>query len=172
MSRARGSRRPDRSGTTRGDRLRRPHRPGAISGRPAIPEALGDRRARPETPQLSEAIRQPAARRAHRQPVQGVGLATPMLSRARRRRLGAGQRYADPRLRVISDEVMAKGHCDRSIAEIAAPRGGWSQHGPQRGAVRQVCLSADGAGATARGQEELTNLVRIINHTWLTWLRR
>ena len=67
---------------------------------------------------------------------------------------------------------MAKGHCDRSIAEIAARAG----VGPStvRNAVRfakSACLLTVLERPRA-GRKNLTNLVRIINHTWLTWLRR
>jgi hypothetical protein len=74
-------------------------------------------------------------------------------------------------LRIVGDEIHAKGTCDRSLAEIAARAGVCRK-------LAQLTLrmaARDGLIAVERrprpGRKNLTNIVRIISQAWLTWLR-
>jgi hypothetical protein len=74
-------------------------------------------------------------------------------------------------LRIVGDEVHAKGTCDRSLAEIAARAGVCRK-------LAQLTLrmaARDGLIVVERrprpGRKNLTNVVRIISQAWLTWLR-
>ena len=74
-------------------------------------------------------------------------------------------------LRIVGDEVHAKGTCDRSLAEIAARAGVCRK-------LAQLTLrmaARDGLITVQRrprpGRKNLSNVVRIISAEWLTWLR-
>jgi hypothetical protein len=73
-------------------------------------------------------------------------------------------------LKVIADEIMAKGYCDLTIAEIAARAGTCER------TVRYATKWADRYGlisVTHRprvGQKNLTNIIRIKSPEWLAWL--
>ena len=75
-------------------------------------------------------------------------------------------------LKVISDEWLAHGACDRSLNELAA-RAGVCQSLAKR-AVRLAEL--DGLFTVQRrprsGRKHLTNVIRIIRAEWLDWLRK
>ena len=74
-------------------------------------------------------------------------------------------------LRIIGDEVMAHGTCDRSLAEIAA-RAGVCRKLAQL-TLRMV--ARDGLVTVERrprpGRKNLSNIVRIISADWLAWLK-
>ena len=74
-------------------------------------------------------------------------------------------------LRIVGDEVLARGACDRSLSEIAARAGVCRK-------LAQLTLrmaARDGLITVERrprpGRKNLTNVVRIISQAWLTWLR-
>ena len=74
-------------------------------------------------------------------------------------------------LRIVGDEIHAKGTCDLSLAEIAARAGVCRK-------LAQLTLrmaARDGLITVERrprpGRKNLTNGVRIISQAWLTWLR-
>jgi hypothetical protein len=74
-------------------------------------------------------------------------------------------------LRIISDEVMANGHCDRPLAEIAA------RAGVGRTTVQNALREAASLGLVTvqerrrQGQVNLPNVVRVVSREWLQWLR-
>jgi hypothetical protein len=75
-------------------------------------------------------------------------------------------------LRIVSDEVREKGHCDRTLAEIAA----------RAGVCRSIAKNAIRAAAAMglltiqerrrEGQKNLPNLVRVVSREWQTWIKR
>jgi hypothetical protein len=74
-------------------------------------------------------------------------------------------------LRIVGDEIHAKGTCDRSLGEIASRAGVCRK-------LAQLTLrmaARDGLITVERrprpGRKNLTNVVRIISQQWLTWLR-
>jgi hypothetical protein len=75
-------------------------------------------------------------------------------------------------LKIISDEVVAKGYCDLTIAEIAA------RAGTNERTVRYAEKWAERWGLISNtrrpreGQKNLTNLIRIISPEWIDWLSR
>jgi hypothetical protein len=75
-------------------------------------------------------------------------------------------------LKVISDEWLAHGACDRSLNELAARAG--VCHSLARRAVRLAEL--DGLFTVQRrprsGRKHLTNIIRIIRAEWLEWLAK
>ena len=75
-------------------------------------------------------------------------------------------------LKVISDEWLAHGACDRSLNELAARAG--VCHSLAKRAVRLAEL--DGLFTVQRrprsGRKHLTNIIRIIRAEWLDWLRK
>ena len=75
-------------------------------------------------------------------------------------------------LKVISDEWLAHGACDRSLNELAA-RAGVCQSLAKR-TIRLAEL--DGLITVQRrprsGRKHLTNIIRIISAEWLDWLRK
>ena len=75
-------------------------------------------------------------------------------------------------LKVISDEWLAHGACDRSLNELAARAG--VCHSLAKRAVRLAEL--DGLFTVQRrprsGRKHLTNIIRIIRAEWLDWLPR
>jgi hypothetical protein len=74
-------------------------------------------------------------------------------------------------LRIVGDEIHAKGTCDRSLAEIAA-RAGVCRKLAQ---LTMRMAARDGLVTIERrprpGRKNLSNIVRIISQVWLTWLR-
>jgi hypothetical protein len=75
-------------------------------------------------------------------------------------------------LKVISDEVLAHGACDRSLNELGARAG--VCHSLAKRAVRLAEL--DGLLTVQRrprsGRKHLTNIIRIVRAEWLDWLRK
>src|SRR6478735_11179744 len=75
-------------------------------------------------------------------------------------------------LKVISDEWLAHGACDRSLNELAARAG--VCHSLAKRAVRLAEL--DGLLTVQRrprsGRKHLTNIIRIIRAEWLDWLHK
>jgi hypothetical protein len=75
-------------------------------------------------------------------------------------------------LKVISDEWLAHGACDRSLNELAARAG--VCHSLAKRAVRLAEL--DGLLTVQRrprsGRKHLTNIIRIIRAEWLDWLQK
>lgn len=74
-------------------------------------------------------------------------------------------------LRVVADEVILKGACDRSLDEIAA-RAGVSRtlvKAAVREATRLGLLSVE--HRPRPGQKNLPNVVRIVSSEWQAWLR-
>jgi hypothetical protein len=73
-------------------------------------------------------------------------------------------------LRVISDEVQAKGYCDLHIAVIAARAGTCETvvRNATREAERLALVSVE--IRPPRGRKNLTNVIRIIRHEWKAWL--
>src|SRR6476659_237758 len=75
-------------------------------------------------------------------------------------------------LKVVSDEVLAHGACDRSLNELGARAG--VCHSLAKRAVRLAEL--DGLLTVQRrprsGRKHLTNIIRIIRAEWLDWLRK
>jgi hypothetical protein len=75
-------------------------------------------------------------------------------------------------LRIVGDEVAARGTCDRSLAEIAA-RAGVCRKLAQltlRLAARQGLVSIQ--RRPRPGRKNLSNVVRIISAEWTAWLKR
>lgn len=74
-------------------------------------------------------------------------------------------------LRIVGDEVMANGVCDRSLAEIA------SRAGVCRKLAQNTLRMAarDGLVIVQRrprpGRKNLTNLIRILSPEWVAWLK-
>jgi hypothetical protein len=75
-------------------------------------------------------------------------------------------------LKVISDEWLAHGACDRSLNELAARAG--VCHSLAKRAVRLAEL--DGLFTVQRrprsGRKHLTNIIRVVRAEWLDWLRK
>jgi hypothetical protein len=75
-------------------------------------------------------------------------------------------------LRIVGDEVLQHGVCDRSLAELAA-RAGCCRKLAQR--VLRLA-SRDGLVTIERrprpGRKNLTNVVRIVSAEWSAWLKR
>src|SRR6476620_8409622 len=75
-------------------------------------------------------------------------------------------------LKVISDEWLAHGACDRSLNELAARAG--ICHSLAKRAIRLAEL--DGLFTVQRrprsGRKHLTNIIRIVRAEWLDWLRK
>jgi hypothetical protein len=75
-------------------------------------------------------------------------------------------------LRIVGDEVLQHGVCDRSLAELAA-RAGCCRKLAQR-VLRMACR--DGLVTIERrprpGRKNLTNVVRIVSAEWSVWLKR
>ena len=75
-------------------------------------------------------------------------------------------------LKVISDEVLAHGACDRSLNELAARAG--ICHSLAKRAVRLAEL--DGLLTVQRrprsGRKHLTNIIRVVRAEWVDWLHK
>jgi len=75
-------------------------------------------------------------------------------------------------LRIVTDEVREKGHCDRTIAEISA------RAGVCRTTAQNAIRAAAAMGLLTvqerrrEGQKNLPNVVRIVSREWLQWIKR
>jgi hypothetical protein len=75
-------------------------------------------------------------------------------------------------LRIVTDEVRERGHCDRTIAEIAA------RAGVCRSIVKNAIRAAAAMGLLTvqerrrEGQKNLPNVVRVVSREWLQWIKR
>src|SRR5918994_2284657 len=75
-------------------------------------------------------------------------------------------------LRIVTDEVREKGHCDRTIAEIAA------RAGECRSIVKNAIRAAAAMGLLTvqerrrEGQKNLPNVVRVVSREWHVWIKR
>jgi hypothetical protein len=75
-------------------------------------------------------------------------------------------------LRIVTDEVREKGHCDQTIAEISA------RAGICRTTAQNAIRAAAGMGLLTvqerrrEGQKNLPNVVRIVSREWLQWIKR
>src|SRR5918997_3195745 len=75
-------------------------------------------------------------------------------------------------LRIVTDEVREKGHCNRTIAEIAA------RAGVCRTTAQNAIRAAAAMGLLTvqerrrQGQKNLPNVIRIVSREWLQWIRR
>ncbi len=115
-------------------------------------------------------------RRAQRAPIRSVAL-------ARRRHLAAsgplptslackftvGELAA---LRIVADEVREKGHCDRTLGEIAARAGigRTTAQNAMRLAATMGLLTVQ--ERRREGQKNLPNVVRIVSREWQLWIKR
>lgn len=75
-------------------------------------------------------------------------------------------------LRIVTDEVREKGHCDRSLGEIAA------RAGIGRTTAQNAIRAAAAMGLLTvqerrrEGQKNLPNVVRIVSREWQQWIKR
>ncbi len=75
-------------------------------------------------------------------------------------------------LRIVTDEVREKGHCDRTIAEISA------RAGVCRTTAQNAIRAAAAMGLLTiqerrrEGQKNLPNVVRVVSREWLQWIKR
>jgi hypothetical protein len=75
-------------------------------------------------------------------------------------------------LRIVTDEVREKGHCDRTIAEIAARAGigRTTAQNAMRAAAAMGLLTVQ--ERRREGQKNLPNVVRIVSREWQQWIKR
>jgi len=75
-------------------------------------------------------------------------------------------------LRIVADEVREKGHCDRTLGEIAA-RAGIGRTTAQN-AIRAVASMGLLTVQERRreGQKNLPNVVRVVSRDWQQWIKR
>jgi hypothetical protein len=75
-------------------------------------------------------------------------------------------------LRIVSDEVREKGHCDRTLGEIAARAGigRTSAQNAMRPAATMGLLTVQ--ERRREGQKNLPNVVRIVSREWQLWIKR
>src|ERR687889_2790921 len=75
-------------------------------------------------------------------------------------------------LRIVADEVREKGHCDRTVGEIAA------RAGVCRSTAQNAIRAAAAMGLLTvqerrrQGQKNLPNVVRIVSREWQQWIKR
>jgi hypothetical protein len=75
-------------------------------------------------------------------------------------------------LRIVTDEVREKGHCDRTIAEIAA------RAGICRSTAKNAVRAAAAMGLLTvqerrrEGQKNLPNIIRVVSREWQLWIKR
>src|SRR5918993_878733 len=75
-------------------------------------------------------------------------------------------------LRIVTDEVREKGHCDRTLGEIAA------RAGIGRTTAQNAIRAAAAIGLLTvqerrrEGQKNLPNLVRVVSREWQTWIKQ
>jgi DNA-binding transcriptional ArsR family regulator len=73
---------------------------------------------------------------------------------------------------IVADEVRKNGHCDRTLAEIAA------RAGVSRTTAQNAMRAAAAAGLVTvqerrrQGQKNLPNIVRVVSREWLLWIKR
>jgi hypothetical protein len=75
-------------------------------------------------------------------------------------------------LRIVADEVREKGHCDRTLGEIAARAGigRTTAQNAMRLAATMGLLTVQ--ERRREGQKNLPNVVRIVSREWLQWIKR
>jgi hypothetical protein len=75
-------------------------------------------------------------------------------------------------LRIVTDEVREKGHCDRSLGEIAARAGigRTTAQNAMRAAAAMGLLTVQ--ERRREGQKNLPNVVRIVSREWQQWIKR
>jgi hypothetical protein len=75
-------------------------------------------------------------------------------------------------LRIVTDEVREKGHCDRTLGEIAA-RAGIGRTTAQNALRVAATLGLLTVQERRReGQKNLPNVVRIVSREWQLWIKR
>jgi hypothetical protein len=75
-------------------------------------------------------------------------------------------------LRIVSDEVREKGHCDRTLGEIAA-RAGIGRTTAQNAIRLAAAMGLLTVQERRReGQKNLPNLVRVVSREWQLWIKR
>jgi hypothetical protein len=75
-------------------------------------------------------------------------------------------------LRIVSDEVREKGHCDRTLGEISA-RAGISRTTAQNAMRLAAAMGLLTVQERRReGQKNLPNVVRIVSREWQLWIKR
>jgi len=75
-------------------------------------------------------------------------------------------------LRIVADEVREKGHCDRTLGEIAARAGigRTTAQNAMRLAATMGLLTVQ--ERRREGQKNLPNVVRIVSREWQLWTKR
>jgi hypothetical protein len=75
-------------------------------------------------------------------------------------------------LRIVSDEVREKGHCDRTLGEIAARAGigRTTAQNAMRLAATMGLLTVQ--ERRREGQKNLPNVIRIVSREWQLWIKR
>jgi hypothetical protein len=75
-------------------------------------------------------------------------------------------------LRIVADEVREKGHCDRTLGEIAARAGigRTTAQNAMRLAATMGLLTVQ--ERRRQGQKNLPNVVRIVSREWQLWIKR
>jgi hypothetical protein len=75
-------------------------------------------------------------------------------------------------LRIVSDEVREKGHCDRTLGEIAARAGigRTTAQNAMRLAATMGLLTVQ--ERRREGQKNLPNVVRVVSREWQLWIKR
>lgn len=144
----------------------------AHARRAALKGPAGD--ARPQRPPASRAAYPPrrkalrpdrAAARERRRRLAASGPMPPVLAA----RFTTGELAA---LKIVADEIVARGDCRLSLGEIAA------RAGVSLTTARNGLRAAAGDGLLAieerprRGLPNLTNIVRLLSRDWRVWLRR
>jgi hypothetical protein len=75
-------------------------------------------------------------------------------------------------LRIVSDEVREKGHCDRTLGEIAA-RAGIGRTTAQNAMRLAAAMGLLTVQERRReGQKNLPNVVRVVSREWQLWIKR
>jgi hypothetical protein len=75
-------------------------------------------------------------------------------------------------LRIVTDEIREKGHCDRTITEIAA------RAGICRSTAKNAVRAAAAMGLLTvqerrrEGQKNLPNVIRVVSREWQLWIKR
>jgi hypothetical protein len=75
-------------------------------------------------------------------------------------------------LRIVTDEVREKGHCDRTLGEIAA-RAGIGRTTAQNALRAAAAMGLITVQERRReGQKNLPNIIRIVSREWQLWIKR
>ncbi len=75
-------------------------------------------------------------------------------------------------MRILTDEVRERGHCDRTVAEIAA------RAGICRSTAKNAVRAAAAMGLLTvqerrrEGQKNLPNIIRVVSREWQLWIKR